>query len=293
MAWVMTNVRKGRGGRGRAGAARAAIACALALGLMGQAAPQGDDGRPPAHSTLPRPSLGDAGAEPFPGETRERPPEPSELQDPAESPVGIYSAPDGSQRFILDRTERDAKLQFEGSDEVLFLSNEPAQRGDRLLKLDTGEVLLRITTWGGLTLFTPDNKGGIPVEREGDAGPLVVADPPIAALQAGADALAAAAARLTGSPVTVTVDWAALPDDAGVRAVLHDALRNTEAGLAAAAASPEGRAALAARLSRIRFVLGEEPAAGFSEGLFTVVITPPLGLGGRLSSAAIAAIALR
>ena len=37
-----------------------------------------------------------------------------------------------------------------------------------MLKYDTGEVALQVAGWGGLTLYTANEPGGIPAERADD-----------------------------------------------------------------------------------------------------------------------------
>ncbi|NWH08701.1 MAG: DUF4908 domain-containing protein [Alphaproteobacteria bacterium] len=211
---------------------------------------------------------------------------------PAVSPssrVGRYGTADGKQQFILDRSGEDAKVQFEGSSEVLVLKSQPAPMGERWLKLDTGDVLLRVTTWGGLTLFTPDNRHGIPVDRMGDAPPLSLPVYTLEDLHAHAVTIEAQIGMQLGRFTPLSVDWAALPDTAEARATLHDALDNVGAAIqrfVAEAVEPED---VIDGLRSVAILVGPRPGVAMDGGRFVVVIAPEEGLEGRFSSAALAA----
>jgi hypothetical protein len=80
---------------------------------------------------------------------------------------GRYLA-DDQLRFMIDVESDQIRLRFLDSDEVFYLTSEPAPLGGRVLKYDTGEVALQIAQWGGLTLYTEDERGGVPAERADD-----------------------------------------------------------------------------------------------------------------------------
>ena len=80
---------------------------------------------------------------------------------------GRYMA-DDQLRFMIDVENDQIRLRFIDSDEVFYLTSEPAPFGGRVLKYDTGEVALQVAGWGGLTLYTEDDRGGVPAERADD-----------------------------------------------------------------------------------------------------------------------------
>ena len=63
--------------------------------------------------------------------------------------------------FILDRSQKPALLRFDDDpDEVWVISPSRGPRGDMLFKDDVGDVLLRVTKFGGVTVFTPRRPTG-------------------------------------------------------------------------------------------------------------------------------------
>jgi len=205
-----------------------------------------------------------------------------------EDRVGVYETPDGGQKFIFDRSGNNPKLQFFGSNEVFVLRDDPAPMGDRLYKTDSGRLMLRMTTWGGLTLFTPDNEQGLPASRSGDAKPLALADRGIAELKGEARALENALSVTLGKPVAVYVDWNAVPDDSSARATLFDSLTNARSALGEIAGTEGGAQRLAQSLNSIQFRFAEKAGANFEAGALTVDVAPSRGLEGRMSSSAMA-----
>ena len=75
--------------------------------------------------------------------------------------VAHYDSEYGRVGFILDRSGELAKLKFDGSEESLVLRWQPAASGDRLLVRDDGEVVIRVSGLGGMTLYTPAVRGGV------------------------------------------------------------------------------------------------------------------------------------
>ena len=69
---------------------------------------------------------------------------------------------------MIDVENDQIRLRFLDSDEIFYLTSEPAPFGGRVLKYDTGEVALQVAGWGGLTLYTEDERGGVPAERADD-----------------------------------------------------------------------------------------------------------------------------
>jgi hypothetical protein len=220
------------------------------------------------------------------------PPRPNEsvrAPSSSEAPdVGRYETPEGGRGFVLQREGNRAALKFEDSDEVLALTSEPAAMGDRLYKLDTGEVVLRATSWGGLTLFAPDARQGLPVDRSGDAAPLALLDRLPPEIEGEAANFAAVFSVTLRTAIPVSVDWAALPDDAIARATLYDSIANARAAVTLVIREDYARAALVRSLKSVRFQLGETASSQVADGVWTITCAPGEGVAGRLSSAALA-----
>src|SRR5215471_17100064 len=78
-------------------------------------------------------------------------------------PDGLYTANDQLLLYI-DHSQGQVRLKFDDNDEVFYLTNEPGALGGRVLRYDTGEVALQVAGWGGVTLYTDEFKGGVPLD---------------------------------------------------------------------------------------------------------------------------------
>ena len=88
--------------------------------------------------------------------------------------IGHYSTRNGMAGFVLDRLGETVKLRFDGSEEIIALSKQPASLGALSLRDDNGHVVLRINNNGGITLFGPGFFDGAGVVRDQDASPLEI-----------------------------------------------------------------------------------------------------------------------
>jgi hypothetical protein len=82
-----------------------------------------------------------------------------------------YTTPDGV-RFVLDMSGSMPRVKFDGETAVLTLTAVPGPRGDEILKGPGGEVVLRITSLGGVTVFRDAARLGAPAARIGPAASL-------------------------------------------------------------------------------------------------------------------------
>ena len=196
-------------------------------------------------------------------------------------PVARYLAVQG-QSFIFDRTAAapDALLKFDDDPEVWVLHPSPAPRGDTIYRDDVGDAVLRITRLGGVTLFTPEERDGMPVALLGDADDLTAtpAIPPGPLLQrlvqASARASRAAQHLITFEAPNVTPQSSPMFSDAF--AVASDAV--VRLGRRA-----DARAFLA-RLDKVLFVMGEKADVAVNGAVMTVTLAPAKGFAGRPSS---------
>ncbi|MEJ0022005.1 MAG: DUF4908 domain-containing protein [Alphaproteobacteria bacterium] len=78
----------------------------------------------------------------------------------------------GRGGFTLDRSGPRPLMRFDGDDEVMVLRASQGPRGDEFLKTDNGQLVLRVTSIGGVTVYTSANDNGAPAAVAGPARPL-------------------------------------------------------------------------------------------------------------------------
>ena len=87
-----------------------------------------------------------------------------------ETAVGRFTS-QGGPAFVLDQSGGRTLLRYEGSNEIWALRPTAGIRGDIYYRNDVGEVVLRATRLGGLTLYTASSPGGLTVNpRLGPGG---------------------------------------------------------------------------------------------------------------------------
>ena len=202
-------------------------------------------------------------------------------------PVAHYISEFARVGFILDRTGELPKLKFDGSEEILILRWQPAAGGDRLLVRDDGEVVLRISGLGGMTLFTAEMRGGTPVAPDRPAQPLLPAPPAIALIRDIAGRIMMQLRAETGKEIIFEANWNAVAADPNARGILFDAIRNAGTALFGLARSGPGRVALTNYLKRVRFVHSRESGIVLQGDMLIVNFSVGQGLAGRPSSYAI------
>lgn len=190
-----------------------------------------------------------------------------------------YATPDGAVRFVLDRSGgRVALVRFEGDPEVHVLRPYGGSGGDELYRTESGDVLLRVTPHGGITVYTRSNQGGAAVLEEQAVAPLT--PQPAANPQSHLREVQLAAARRLGRPVAFETNA-----PAGVGGgVIVDAAERAAEGIVRER-NPNIR--------RVFIVLGPRPAAAVRGDTLIVQVAPDMGYAGRPSSAAIRTIVQR
>ncbi|MFN3535868.1 MAG: DUF4908 domain-containing protein [Brevundimonas sp.] len=88
---------------------------------------------------------------------------------------------DSGAAFTLDQSGSRPLVRFGDSTEIWVLRPTPAPRGDIVYRNDQGDVVLRSTPSGGLTLYTPRAPGGEPASLDGPAQSL--RRPPLSPIQ--------------------------------------------------------------------------------------------------------------
>jgi hypothetical protein len=188
-----------------------------------------------------------------------------------------FATPNGDVRFVLDRSGPAPLVRFDGGREVLALRSVPGPRGDEFLKTDTGHVLLRVTSLGGVIVYPDAASAGAPVSSVGAVRPLAMPATPVGGLAIKLSAISAATSKKLGRPIIFVAQ--SVPP--AISAIAAEA-----AQLAADAVVESG-----ASVSRVLIIPGAAPASFRQGGTLRVVVAAPLGYAGRPSAAAMAAAA--
>ncbi|HAH10368.1 MAG TPA: hypothetical protein DCL54_00765 [Alphaproteobacteria bacterium] len=197
---------------------------------------------------------------------------------------GFYQTSDGRAGFVLDRIGSEARLRFDAQDEVFALRWKPAVNGDKVLVRDDGEVVLRMTPLGGITLFSPEFPNGVPVVYQRVAMPLEAPPPPIETVQEVAATAAARLRQVYGSAIRFEGPWAAAADDGGLRLVLFDAVRNAESAFLMLSSYGSEREAVRRLSPRVIFAVGPQPGVTRKGSELRVIFALDRGVSGRASS---------
>ncbi|MBI5938910.1 MAG: DUF4908 domain-containing protein [Caulobacterales bacterium] len=198
-------------------------------------------------------------------------------------PVARYVSETG-EGFILDRSSERTLMRFESSPEIWVLQPTVGPRGDIIYKNDIGEVLLRATRVGGLTLFTGKRPAGAAASLAGAAGPIrlkAIGPGELLRILLGASVRASRLARhrisfeSEATPASSTL----IADAAVLSIVAIERLTQRADG-----------AARTARIQRVVIVEGRRPDVILRAGTLLIAVTPSLGMAGRPSSERIAAV---
>jgi hypothetical protein len=201
---------------------------------------------------------------------------PNGQRDAAKVPlIGRYADDDGDAAFVLDRSAPLVLMRFDDSPEIWVLTPQPAARGDVVFRNDAGEIVLRMTRFGGMTLFTGAHPGGAAAALVGEAPALR----PIAILTPNAllQRLAQASAHASRAAQRLVVFDA--PDVTPQTAsVVADAATVAAEAIETLVRDPGGRA-LVAKISRVALVPGRRAEAVLDQGVLKIVIVPQPGVG--------------
>ena len=189
---------------------------------------------------------------------------------------------DGGQSFIFDRSGGRPLMRFEESTEIWALRPAPAPRGDVIYRNDAGDQVLRVTPEGGMTLYTAEYPGGVPVAMRGSAERLRPTPMTVVQLASFLIRQSYLASRALGRIVEVeapdvgpgsevaTAEGIAIAVEAVVRMSRSEGMRDS-----------------VGQLRRILILPGERPNARFASGTLTITIAPQMGVAGRPSSSVV------
>jgi Domain of unknown function (DUF4908) len=179
-------------------------------------------------------------------------------------------------------------LRFANSPEDYVLTVERILLGGRVLRYDTGVTALRVSVWGGMTLYTESAPGGLPATRVGDdeSGP-----PPPVSHNDFVAALSDEESHLAYTRqlhLRFSADPKVLAGTDDNRRLAFDAMISAEAGIERLLGAPTGKDALSRKFDMVRIVQGEKPGITMSGKTLMVTYAPVEGAIGRASSRAVA-----
>src|SRR4051812_2162799 len=187
---------------------------------------------------------------------------------------GLYNAGE-KLTFTLAPYGNRYLLRFSGATETFVLSVERGSLGAKLMKYDTGTTALRVSVWGGFTVYTRDAPQGIPATYQG-VGQL-------------APELAISANELTTAfndearhlnyaqniALKFSADPAVLGADAETRGRAFDALTNAATGIERFLAdTPAARPILSKRINSVRVAEGGKPTIALFGQTLVVSFVP-------------------
>jgi hypothetical protein len=200
--------------------------------------------------------------------------------------IGHYSSGNGLVGFVLDRLGTPIKLRFDGSDEILVLTPEPAPYDSVTLKRDDGRGQLRIYPDGKVLLFSNKLSGGsATVYRDQDAQPLAVKAVTRAQARDAATALAEKLKQAGGVALAIDLEAPRLADGSESWAAIADAVAVTQVALLEMLASPIARKVIAEKLRRIVIRDGGHADVKLENRTLVVEIAAGDPIVGRPSSA--------
>jgi Domain of unknown function (DUF4908) len=166
--------------------------------------------------------------------------------------IGHYSTGSGLIGFVIDRMGTPIKLRFDGSDEIVALTAEPAPYDSTTLKRDDGISVLRIYETGRVLIFSDKLSGGsADVYRDQEAEPLVVKKATKEQAETAAEALGHRLKRAGAPTFAISLDAPRLSDDSAAWSAMADAIAVTGTALAEMLSSPIAREIIAAKLQRV------------------------------------------
>jgi Domain of unknown function (DUF4908) len=186
-------------------------------------------------------------------------------------------------RFILDRSQpRVVLLRFDGDPEIWALTSHWGPRGDEFLRNDVGEVMVRITSLGGVTLYGPLGSSGGPASKTGKARTLSAPTRSEGSLQVTVERALGWFNQFGHRSIRVEASGGLAPP------LVYEALQRTAQGMSRAPRGFFGQPRRRVKLVRVeRTVL--RPSVSWENGILTVGVVPGAGYAGRPSSAAVLA----
>lgn len=200
---------------------------------------------------------------------------------------GDYVAGD-SLNFSLQPYGDKYLLRFSGTPESYVLSVERVLLGGRVLQYDTGATAIRVSVWGGMTLYTAGAPDGLPATRVGD-----IATPPRAPVSRAdlAGALSDEEGHLAYTRklnLRFAVQPGVLSGGDDIRNVAFDALISAAAGIERLLDNPGGLSAVQKSFDTVKLVESDHPGVTLAGKTLEVGFAPLAGAAGKASSREVA-----
>jgi hypothetical protein len=202
--------------------------------------------------------------------------------------VAHFSTDGRDAGLVLDQSGAAPRVRFDGDQEIFAGWWQPAAGGDRILVRDDGVLILRQNVGGGMTLFSERFPMGVPVVFDRPAMPLEGPPPPIDTVRDTAREASAHASQTYGVTIRFDGPWDRAADDAGLRAILFDAVQNAGAAFRLMAHDPAARAGVTRSLRGVSFSQGARPGVTRQRSIAVVIYTLDHGAAARPSSHRIA-----
>ncbi|MBV8798530.1 MAG: DUF4908 domain-containing protein [Alphaproteobacteria bacterium] len=190
-------------------------------------------------------------------------------------------------RFQIQRDGKNYLLRFDGDPEVFVLSSDHTSMGGRTLRYDSGEMALRVTGWGALTLYTDSEPDGLPAVRVSDAPVLSLSTMSLQDVQFIAAQAAAKFEHDRHLRLFFIVDWSVLETDANLRATASEAMQNVAKALDRFVTDARARKLVGTRLRRVTLATGTRSGLRLEAKTLVVTFNPEQGYSGCASSRAI------
>ena len=192
-----------------------------------------------------------------------------------------------SLRFVLDRSQpRFVLLRFEGDAEIWALTSHWGPRGDEFLRNDVGEVMVRITSLGGVTVYGPLGDSGGPAAKTGKARTLSAPSGGESTLQLTVERAIGWFGRFGHRSIRVEAAGGLAPP------LVYEALQRAAQGMSRAPRGFFGQPQRRIKVIRVERAIGR-PTAIWERGTLTIGVVPGAGYAGRPSSTAVLAALVR
>ena len=201
---------------------------------------------------------------------------------------GLYSAGDSGSFMLEPYASNKYLLRFAGRTENFVLTMDRASLGAKLLKYDTGTTAIRVSVWGGVTLYTQDAPQGVPATYQGATAPTSELAISAVELQTAINDESSHLTYVQNIALKFSADPAVLAADAETRGRAFDALTNAAVGIERfLAANPMLRPVLVKRLNSVKVAEGGKPTVTLVGQTLLVSFVPGEGHEGHASSLAI------
>jgi len=212
------------------------------------------------------------------------------LQSERMGPVkpGLYNSGDSGSFTLEPYGAGKYLLRFAGHSENFVLSMDRASLGAKLLKYDTGTTAIRVSVWGGVTLYTQDAPQGVPATYQNPTPPSSPLEISAAELQTAINDEGSHLTYVQNIALKFSADPAVLASDPETRGRAFDALTNAAVGIERfLAANPSARQVLTKRVNSVKVAEGGKPTVAIAGQTLLVSFVPGEGHEGHASSLAI------